>query len=112
MQRLCIALALLALLIGGSIWSVRTVERTANDVAQALEGGEVEQAYRRWMDAQTQLGALLLHDELDEISRLFARVRAAQDGQRRDEVTLDHAELVLRLRHLPDLEQPLFRNLF
>ena len=112
MQRLCIALALLALLIGGSVWSVRTVERTVDAVVQQLERGAVEQAYRCWTQAQTALGALLLHDELDEINRLFARVRAAQDGQMRDEVALDRAELVLRLHHLPELEQPLFKNLF
>ena len=108
MQRLFLALSLFALLIWGSLWSSRTVEA----IVQDMESGRLEQAYEKWSAAQTLLGSLLLHEELDEVNRLFARVRTAQKEQITDDLLLDRTELLAQLRHLPDLEQPNLKNLF
>ena len=108
MQRLFLALSLFALLI----WSSRTVEATVDAIVQDMESGRLEQAYEKWSAAQTLLGSLLLHEELDEVNRLFARVRTAQKEQITDDLLLDRTELLAQLRHLPDLEQPNLKNLF
>ena len=112
MQRLFLALSLFALLIWGSLWSSRTVEATVDAIVQDMESGRLEQAYEKWSAAQTLLGSLLLHEELDEVNRLFARVRTAQKEQITDDLLLDRTELLAQLRHLPHLEQPNLKNLF
>lgn len=106
MGRLMIALALCGALAGGSVWSLHAVEQTALPIAAAVEAGRTEQAYAAWEDAQPLLGALLLHDELDTVGRLFARVRAAAPD------SADAAELSAQLRHLPDLQRPSIKNIF
>ena len=106
MGRLMIALALCGALAGGSVWSLHAVEQTVLPIAAAVEAGRTEQAYAAWEDAQPLLGALLLHDELDAVGRLFARVRAAAPD------SADAAELSAQLRHLPDLQRPSITNIF
>lgn len=111
MRRVWMALALLALLVFGSWWSLRAVERTTADIAALIEAGELDAAHRRWDEAQTLLGSLLLHDELDTADRLFDRVLAAQDAGDAGNLALDRTELLSQLRHLPDLERPSLINL-
>ena len=112
MKRLFIALALLLLLVGGSIWSCRTVEATASAIAAEVRADRLDAAYQKWTDAGTLLGALLLHDALDDVDRLFSRALQAQADGQTDALSLDRAELLNQLSHLPELEQPSLRNLF
>ena len=58
------------------------------------------------------LGALLLHSEIDQADRLFDRVLAAQQNGLTDEFSLDRAELLAQLRHLPEVQRPTLKNLF
>ena len=88
MRRVWMALALLALLIWGSWWSLHTVERTTSDIAALIEAGE-----------------------LDAADRLFDRVLAARDAGNAEDLALDRTELLSQLRHLPDLERPSLINL-
>lgn len=110
MKRLLAAAMLCAVLILGSVWSVNAVQKTAQAVALDVENGRLTEARETWDSAQTMLGALLLHEELDQADRLFDRVLAAQDSG--TDTALDRAELLAQLRHLPELQKPSLKNLF
>ena len=77
MKRLLTAAVLCTVLILGSVWSVRVVDNTAQAVALD-ENDRLNEARETWDAAQTLLGALLLHSEIDQADRLFDRVLAAQ----------------------------------
>lgn len=110
MKRLLAAAVLCAVLILGSVWSVNAVQKTTQAVALDVENGRLTEARGTWDSAQTLLGALLLHEELDQADRLFDRVLAAQDSG--TDTALDRAELLAQLRHLPELQKPSLKNLF
>ena len=110
MKRLLAAAVLCAVLILGSVWSVNTVQKTTQAVALDVENGRLTEARETWDSAQTMLGALLLHEELDQADRLFDRVLVAQDSG--TDTALDRAELLAQLRHLPELQKPSLKNLF
>ena len=112
MKRLLTAAVLCAVLILGSVWSVRAVDKTAQAVALDVENDRLTQARETWDAAQTMLGSLLLHDEIEQADRLFDRVLSAQQNGLTDEFALDRAELLAQLRHLPDLQRPTLKNLF
>ena len=109
MTRLLTAAVLCTVLILGSVWSVRVVDNTAQAVALDVENDRLNEARETWDAAQTLLGALLLHSEID---RLFDRVLAAQQNGLTDEFSLDRAELLAQLRHLPEVQRPTLKNLF
>lgn len=110
MKRLLAAAVLCAVLILGSVWSVNAVQKTTQAVALDVENDRLTEARETWDSAQTLLGALLLHEELDQADRLFDRVLAAQDSG--TDTALDRAELLAQLRHLPELQKPSLKNLF
>lgn len=110
MKRLLAAAVLCAVLILGSVWSVNAVQKTTQAVALDVENDHLTKARETWDSAQTMLGALLLHEELDQADRLFDRVLAAQDSG--TDTALDRAELLAQLRHLPELQKPSLKNLF
>ena len=110
MQRIIAALFLCAALVSGSIWSLRVVERTMDEIALTVEAGQ--QAYAQWKDAQLLLGSLLLHDEIDQAERLFQRVLTAEYIESTTDYRIDCSELLTQLRHLPDLQRPSLKNLF
>lgn len=111
MQRMFIAVALLAVLVAGCVWSDRALDRTVEEIAAAVETDDLETAYQKWTDAETLFGSLLLHDELDEADRLFERIRQAKTLGKDDELALCRAELLAQLRHLPDLDEPSVKNI-
>ncbi len=111
MQRLVIALVILAVLIWGSFWSSSTVQTTVDELVLQIEADQIEAAYEKWNASQSLLGSLLLHDELDSASRLFERVFTAQKIGAADDYSLDRAELIEQLQHLPQLEKPSLKNL-
>lgn len=106
MKRLLTAAVLCTVLILGSVWSVRAVDNTAQAVALDVENDRLNEARETWDAAQTLLGALLLHSEIDQADRLFDRVLAAQQNGLTDEFSLDRAELLAQLRHLPEVQRP------
>lgn len=110
MKRLLAAAVLCAVLILGSVWSINAVQKTTQAVALDVENGRLTEARETWDSTQTMLGALLLHEELDQADRLFDRVLAAQDSG--TDTALDRAELLAQLRHLPELQKPSLKNLF
>ena len=112
MKRLLTAAVLCAVLILGSVWSVKAVDNTAQAVALDVENDRLNEARETWDAAQTLLGALLLHSEIDQADRLFDRVLAAQQNGLTDEFSLDRTELLAQLRHLPEVQRPTLKNLF
>lgn len=110
MRRMLVAIALLAVLVAGCIWSDQALDRAVAEIANAVETGDLETAYQKWTDAETLFGSLLLHDELDEADRLFERIRQAKAIGKEDELALCRAELLAQLRHLPDLDEPSVKN--
>lgn len=66
MQRILIALFLCGALAFGSVWSERAVDDALGAVTANIEAGEVGQAHEKWEQAQTLLGSLLLHTEVDQ----------------------------------------------
>lgn len=112
MQRFIIALFLCAVLVSGSVWSLRVVEYTTEEIAQTIEAGQLQQAYAQWKDAQLLLGSLLLHDEIDQVERLFQRVLTAEYIESTTDYRIDCSELLTQLHHLPDLQRPSLKNLF
>ncbi len=112
MNRMIAALVLCALLIWGCIWSYSTVERTVSGITASIETGDLESAYAEWTDAEPRLGVLLLHDELDKAELLFARVMAAKEAGKTDELASGQAELLAQLKSLPELEMPSIKNIF
>ena len=112
MKRLLTAAVLCTVLILGSVWSVKAVDNTAQAVALDVENDRLNEARETWDTAQTLLGALLLHSEIDQADRLLDRVLAAQQNGLTDELALDRAELLAQLRHLPEGQRPTLKNLF
>ena len=111
MKRLLTAAVLCTVLILGSVWSVRAVDNTAQAGALDVENDRLNEARETWDAAQTLLGALLLHSEIDQADRLFDRMLAAQQNGLTDELALDRAELLARLHHLPEMEKASLRNI-
>ena len=111
MKRLIAASALCLALLLGSMWSVHAVQETTQAVICDIENDHLTEARAAWDRAQTLLGALLLHDEIEQADRLFDRVTAARKNGNEEEFLLDRAELLARLRHLPDLQKPSLKNL-
>lgn len=112
MKRLLTAAVLCTVLILGSVWSIKAVDNTAQTVALDVENDRLNEAQETWDAAQTLLGALLLHSEIDQADRLFDRVLAAQQNGLTDEFSLDRAELLAQLRHLPEVQRPTLKICF
>ena len=112
MKRLLTAAVLCTVLSLGSVWSVRVVDNTAQAVALDVENDRLNEARETWDAAQTLLGALLLHSEIDQADRRDDRVLAAPQNSLTNELARDRAELLARLRHLPEVQRPTLKNLF
>ncbi len=112
MKRLYTAIALCFLLVWGCIWSFSTVDSKVGSITKDIESGDIDSAYAKWDDAGTLLGALLLHDELDRVDRLFARVQASISTGEAAGLKSDIAELLTQLKSLPELEKPSIKNIF
>mgnify|MGYP007089585094 CR=1 FL=1 len=99
MKRLLTAAVLCTVLILGSVWSVKAVDNTAQAVALDVENDRLNEARETWDAAQTLLGALLLHSEIDQADRLFDRVLAAQQNGSLCGHTAER--LARRVEHIP-----------
>ena len=109
MKRLIAAAVLCAALILGSVWSGCAVQRVSDTVVREVEDSRLDEAQRTWKSAQTLLGALLLHEEIEQADRLFDRVLAAQHSGSAEQA--DRAELLAQLRHLPELQKPSLKKI-
>lgn len=72
----------------------------------------LNQAYIAWNDKQSLLGALVRHNELDDIENLFLRALQSIDNEDRNEYLLQTRELRGMIEHLLEMEQPSIQNIF
>lgn len=126
MKRLIVAVILLLALLfscfAGYTGLDQVTEDLANRVTKAdsllLASGEssaqtaLEEAYRLWRSRQKLLGALVRHNELDDIENLFQRAMQSLDDGELHEYRLHSRELQGMLRHIPEMEQPSIQNIF
>lgn len=126
MKRLTTAVLLLAAVIGiciGSQWKLRQMTDewiSAVDRAAAFAVQEDTEHARislfavqeDWRESLPVLGALLPHDELDQIERLFETALQAAENRDKNEYLLQSAELRGRLLHLPERDAPKIQNIF
>lgn len=110
MNRPIIALCLLAALVAGCFWSDKVMENEVSDILAAGESGTWDKAYEKWEKAQPLFGALLPHQALDDVDRLFIRVMQAQQDGQEGEYALSRAELQLLLQELPTLDDINLKN--
>ena len=107
MRRLFISLALLAVLIGGCIWSDHTLEHTIDAIKTEVEADRLDEAMALWTNAESLLGSLLPHED-----RLFSRVQRAKSTGAEQELAIERAELIGQLTHLPELDSISIKNIF
>lgn len=112
MRRPLIALLLLAALLAGCVWSDRSLERAVRDIEQAVRQDDLAGAQQLWSEAQPLLGALLMHEELDQTDRLFARAMQAREIGEDSDFSIERAELLSQLSHLPELDEASIKNVF
>lgn len=110
MKRLCMAIVLFALEIGGCFWNTYTVEQDVNRMVATLQTGAVADAYRQWKQSDPKFGALMMHVDLENVERLFIRLQYAEVTS--VDYAMDFAELVGQLQQLPELSRPTLKNIF
>lgn len=126
MKRIITAAVLLIVLSFGCFGAYRYVDHTtakldtiAGEVFDQLKAdnfdaarSKMNEGYAAWHRLRRPLSALVRHNELDDIDRLYQRTQQALDNEDRDESLLQLRELRAMLRHLPEMETPSYSNLF
>lgn len=125
MKRVVTAVILLIILTLGCFGASRYVERTTShldDMAAVvytqIEAGhfdtaqkQMETCYAAWQRWMPPLSALVRHNEVDDLDRLYQRTRQALDNRDKNESLLQLRELRSMLHHLPEMEKPTYANL-
>lgn len=125
MKRVVTAAVLLIVLAVSCFGSYRyiactsaSLDRAAGEVFSRVEAGnfdaarqEMDEAYASWRGRRSPLSALVRHNELDDIDRLYQRTRQALDNEDRNESLLQLRELRAMLRYLPEMEKPNYSNI-
>ena len=123
-QRVVIAAVLLAAALGVSCWSLGYVRETGGAIAAALEEAEsrytvgedyaaaLDTAQRVWEEKHGALGALLKHNDTDEIEKYFYQIAKYREQGRAEPlfeaVENCRAAVEVMLRG----EDPAARNIF
>lgn len=125
MKRVVTAVVLMLALSAGCFCANRYIERSTAQLQErtaavytALQQEGIPQArramadsYALWQQRRAPLSALVRHNELDEIDRLYQRSMQALDNADKNESLLQLRELRGMLRLLPDMEKPTYANL-
>ena len=125
MKRIVTAVLLMLALSVGCFCSNRYIVRTSaalqgktDAVYSALQSSSFPEAHRAmadsyalWQQCRAPISALVRHNELDEIDRLYQRARQALDNTDQNESLLQLRELRAMLRLLPEMEKPTYANL-
>ena len=122
MKFLCIGLLILALLVGGCVWSQRAVAVRAEAVGatleaalEALRGGDEDAARRlaaeaaaAWEKHEGVLASLISHDHTNGVGEALAELQWAP----REELGSRLAGLLETVRSLAEMERAALRNIF
>lgn len=125
MKRITAAVILLTMLAFGCFGAYRYVVHTtkqldaaAGQVLSDLKSGDfpaaqqqMDRGYQLWHSKRRPLSAMVRHNELDDIDRLYQRTRQALDNEDLDEALLQLRELRTILLHLPEMEAPSYSNI-
>lgn len=115
---------LLAVILAGCLFTLKTLDRCVGETAQQLKVAQAlagvgnltaaaqaaDGARRSWERWQTFLGSVLRHDEADDLRFSFARLSGFAAENNRDEFRAECAELIARVEHIRDMEQPKLHN--
>lgn len=126
MRRLIIAIVLMTLLIVScfagyaALDSLSTEAARRVSVADTLVSAEdfpgantaLRDAYTFWRSKQPMLGAVVRHNELDDIENLFQRAMQSLEDRQVIEYRLHARELQSMLLHVPEMERPTIQNVF
>jgi hypothetical protein len=112
---LCLALCCVSIFVLG-----HTVERTTNLLQQALELGDqeyfdqaqslTEEAMALWNAHRGFFGVILRHDEADEVNAAFQELQEYVQNECIEEFEPSCARLIEQIRHIADMERPLYYN--
>lgn len=126
MRRLWAAAAILAVLLGGTLWNAWYAERLTGEMIQQLEQAQKrtaqgdwegaaklsEQAFQSWQDHEAYLHILMRHSDTDEILSSFRALEQYLALKETDQYTAANAELMTQLELLAEMEQPSLVNIF
>lgn len=124
MKHLFLGLGILAVLLALGIGSSALLCRSTRDSEALLLAAEAavaegdlptaaalaQQAGQAFSARQELLSALLSHEELDQIAIGFAQLRAYGAEGSREGFRAQCGELLFRLRHVAQLDQPFYYN--
>ena len=120
------ALLILALVLGLCLLSLSLLERTTEQVAEALKLAQeaaaqadfptallhVQHAQQQWKKTEGLYGVLLNHSETDEITFLFSALNVCAGQPVAEELQYRCAELIAMLEHIAEMEKPYYYNIF
>ena len=130
MKRLWAAAAILAVLLGGTLWNAWYAERLTGGMIQQLKqaqertaqgdwegaaelsGQAFQQAFQSWQDHEAYLHILMRHSDTDEILSSFRALEQYLALEETDQYTAANAELITQLELLAEMEQPSLVNIF
>lgn len=126
MRRLLIAILLLCLMITGCFVSYNRLDLLTQELAghvlevdalvqmenHAEADAILQETYHLWSRNQSMLGALVRHNELDDVENLFLRAMQAMESRDDNEYFLQSRELYGMLLHIPEMELPTVQNIF
>lgn len=126
MKRLIVAIILMVVLIAGCFWGYSQLDTVTQEVADGVAVADqlladtqpeearsaLQNAYELWRLRQAMLGAVVRHDELDDIENLFQRAMQSLEDEDTAEYRLQSRELRSMLLHVPEMELPTIQNIF
>lgn len=125
MKRVAAAGVIFLLLILGCAGAYLSVDQITKSLAAEVQaaydalGAEdsdraseiMRTSYQNWRGHHELLGALVRHNEIDEIENLYLRAIQCAENCDSDEGRMQTRELAGMLRHLTEMEQPRIGNI-
>ena len=126
MKRLWAASAILAVLLGGTLWNAWYAERLTGGMIQQLKQAQERtaqgdwegaaelsgKAFQRWQDHRLYLYVLMRHSDVDQVLTSFRALEQYLALEETDQYTAANAELITQLELLAEMEQPSLVNIF
>ena len=126
MKRLWIACAILALLLGATLWQGLSAIDYLEDMAVSLENAQdlveemedwgqarqiSEEVFSTWENHKFHLHATMNHRDIDQVLFSIQAVRQYLQLEEMDQYVAANAQLAAQLRLLVELEQPTLENI-
>ena len=126
MKRVWIAVFLIVGMIWGCVASQRYLDKITVHLADQIYRADqlaqeddmvgsaqlVYDSYREWKSHENAIGAIIRHQEMDDIEGLYLRALQNANNKDKNEYIVESKELQGLLLHLADMEKPKIKNLF